>query len=177
MVLLEDPPPGMADRWQAGAELCAEHGIPTSRMSVWRFYRAHILEWRREHAPPLAPVPEESTSQLLDRARHLVALRALESLHDPHLPPLVLVGLVQNENRRQELQLARDKFDNQLEIRRQLEDREHFQAIDDEARDRALYPLQLKSYRHYFETLIKSSVAAREARENPPEPGLSHTAS
>jgi len=30
MVFLEDPPPGTPDRWQAGADLCADHGIPTS---------------------------------------------------------------------------------------------------------------------------------------------------
>lgn len=36
---VEDPPAGITDRWQAGADLCAQHGIRTSRMSIWRLYR------------------------------------------------------------------------------------------------------------------------------------------
>ena len=60
MVFLEDPPPDVGDRWQAGAELCAAQGVPTSRMSVWRFYRTHILEWRLEQAPPGSEASEKS---------------------------------------------------------------------------------------------------------------------
>ena len=51
LFFLDDPPPGTAARWQEGADLCESHGIKTSRMSVWRFYRAHILQWRREQNP------------------------------------------------------------------------------------------------------------------------------
>jgi hypothetical protein len=40
LVFLDDPPPGTSDRWQDGANLYATHGIKTSRISVWRFYRA-----------------------------------------------------------------------------------------------------------------------------------------
>jgi len=56
LFFLDDPPPGTRDRWQDGADLCQKHGISTSRMAVWRFYRAHILQWRREqdHARHLA---------------------------------------------------------------------------------------------------------------------------
>ena len=118
MVFLEDPPPDCGDRWQAGADFCAAHGITVSRMAVWRFYRGHMLEWRREQAAPLSKVSEKSTSELLEQARHLVALRAVESLQHPCLPPHVLVGLVQNENRRQEILLAREKFNDQLETKR-----------------------------------------------------------
>lgn len=57
LFFLDDPPPGTGDRWQAGADLCRTHGIATSRMSVWRFYRAHILPWRRDQAPPRARSP------------------------------------------------------------------------------------------------------------------------
>ena len=42
LCFLNDPPPGTGDRWQKGADLCANHGIKASRMAVWRFYRAHI---------------------------------------------------------------------------------------------------------------------------------------
>src|ERR1700761_4554553 len=56
---LDDPPLGTADRWQKGADLCQSHGIETSRMSVWRLYRTHILQWRREQNPaPAAPPPD-----------------------------------------------------------------------------------------------------------------------
>ena len=66
--LLDDPPPGTRDRWQDGADLCASRGIPTSRMSVWRFYRAHILQWRRDQnpAPPGPPPDPKETARLHD---------------------------------------------------------------------------------------------------------------
>ena len=155
MVLLEDPPPDAGDRWQAGADLCAAHGIATSRMSVWRFYRAHVVEWRRENAPPLGKVSEESTTRLLEQARHLAAVRAVESLHAPNLSPSILVGIVQNENRRQQLLLAREKFNEHLETKRGIEQREIYRAIDNETRDRVLYPFQLESYRKEFELLLQ----------------------
>ncbi len=37
MVVLEDPPSGVGDRWQAGADWCAAQGIATSRVAVWSF--------------------------------------------------------------------------------------------------------------------------------------------
>ena len=43
LFFLDDPPPGTRDRWQGGAELCQKYGISTSRMAVWRFYRAHLI--------------------------------------------------------------------------------------------------------------------------------------
>ena len=44
LFFLDDPPPGTRDRWQEGANLCRQHGIKTSRMAVWRFYHAHLLQ-------------------------------------------------------------------------------------------------------------------------------------
>ena len=121
MVLLEDPPPDVGDRWLAGVAFCAGHGIETSRPSVWRFYHAHVVLWRYENAPKVGQVSEIESTTRADEARHLLTLRAIESLHHPHLPPQVLVGLVHNENRRLELQLARDKFNEQLFLRQRAD--------------------------------------------------------
>ena len=73
LFFLDDPPPGARDRWQEGADLCRKHGISTSRMAVWRFYRAHILQWRREQdpAPPATPCDPNETARLQDHARYL----------------------------------------------------------------------------------------------------------
>src|ERR1700761_8414448 len=89
LFFLEAPPQGTRDRWQKGADLCATHGVQTSRMAVWRFHRANILEWRREQAPPLPAQPPDPAeiARLHDMARHLAAQRALEMLHDPGLSP------------------------------------------------------------------------------------------
>jgi len=156
LFLLDDPPPGTADRWQKGAELCESHGIATSRMSVWRFYRAHILQWRREQnpSPPAPPPSPEETARLHDQARHLAAQRALEILNDPSLSPGHLVGLIQNDNHRQKIQLARDQFNDSLAVRRSLEERQHFQRKDDQIRDKLLFPAQMEFYRNVIDTLL-----------------------
>ena len=137
MVFLEDPPPDSGDRWKAGVELCAEHGIVTSRAAVWRFYREHVVQWRLENAPSLGKVPEAGDTRLAEQARQLLSLRAVENLRHPHLPPRVLIGLVQSENRRQELQLARDKFDEQLFLRERENERQRLKVIENERHDRA----------------------------------------
>jgi hypothetical protein len=155
LFFLDDPPSGTGDRWQEGADLCQSHGIPTSRMSVWRFYRAHILEWRREQAPvspAQAPDPQE-TARIHDHARHLAAQRALEMLNDPRLAPGHLVGLLQNDNHRQQIQLAREQFNDRLEVRRGLEQLERFQRMDDRARERALIPAQMEFFRKFISLL------------------------
>jgi len=146
LFFLDDPPPGTGDRWQAGADLCATHGIATSRMSVWRLYRAQILPWRREQNPiPPAPPPSpEQIAALHEEARHLAALRALEILNDPRLSPGHLIGLIQNDNHRQQIQLARDQFNDRLADRRASEQRRYFQAIDEEIRDEKLIPGQME---------------------------------
>jgi hypothetical protein len=105
LFFLDDPPPGTADRWQKGAELCQGHGIKTSRMSVWRLYRAHILQWRREQnpAPPAPPPDPDEIARLRDHARHLAVQRTLETLNDPRLSPGHLIGLIQNDNQSQQI--------------------------------------------------------------------------
>ena len=89
-------------------------------MSVWRLYRAHILQWRREQnpAPPAPPPTPEETALLHEQARHLAAQRALEALNDPRLSPGHLIGLLENDNHRRQIQLARDQFDHRLLVRR-----------------------------------------------------------
>jgi hypothetical protein len=138
MIFLEDPPPDARDRWQAGADLCAARGITTSRGAVWSFYRGHFLQWRRKGASGLeGEVTEESTALLLEQARHLVALRAVESLQHPDLPPRVVVGMVQNENRRQELLLARKKFEDQLDTKERLLHQQHIERVKKEVEEEA----------------------------------------
>ncbi len=46
MIFLDDPPPGVRDRWKQGAKMCSAGGIPCTGPSVWRLYRSHVLEWR-----------------------------------------------------------------------------------------------------------------------------------
>jgi hypothetical protein len=159
LFFLDDPPPGTGDRWKQGADLCQCHGIETSRVSVWRFYRAHILQWRREQGPPApesAPNPQE-IARLQEQARHLAAQRALEILNDPHLAPGHLIGLLQNDNHRQQIQLARDQFDDRLAVRRQLERREHLQQLDDRIRDEHLAPAQMEFYKKFLANLAAIS--------------------
>ena len=156
LFFLDDPPPGTGDRWQEGADLCASRGIPTSRMSVWRLYRAQILQWRREQIPaPSGPPPDpQEIARLHDQVRHLAAQRALETLHDPRLSPGHLIGLLQNDNHRQQIQLARDQFNDRVKVRERLELRERFQRMDDAARDKHLIPAQMKSYRQLLEAML-----------------------
>jgi hypothetical protein len=155
LFFLDDPPPGTGDRWQQGADLCASHGIETSRMSVWRFYRANILQWRREQAPPAAApaLDPAEIARLQEQARHLAAQRTLEILNDPHLAPGHLIGLLQNDNHRRQIQLARDQFDDRLAVRRQLENREYFQRMDDRIRDEHLAPAQMEFYKKFVANL------------------------
>ena len=154
LFFLDDPPQGTTDRWQKGADLCQTHGIKISRISVWRFYRTHILQWRREQnpAPPTSTPSPEEISLLHEQARQLAVQRAIENLNDPHLSPGHLVGLIQIDNHRQQIQLARDQFNDKLAVRRRLEQREHFKRMDDQARDRQLFPAQMKFYRDMIQT-------------------------
>jgi hypothetical protein len=159
LFFLDDPPPGTADRWQKGADLCAAHGIPTSRVAVWRLYRVRILPWRREQlsAPPSTPPDPAEITRLHDQARHLAAQRLLENLHDPHLSPSHLVGLVQCDNHRQQIQLARDQFNDRVTVRRNLEQREHFQRIDNETSKELLLSAQMEFFRKLLATLLPVS--------------------
>ncbi len=156
LFFLDDPPPGTRDRWQDGAELCATHRIKTSRMSVWRFYRAHILQWRRDQnpAPPPRPPTCKQTARLLDQARHLAAQRALETINDPHLSPGHLIGFLQNDNHRQKLQLARDQFNDRVNVRQRHEQRDYYQRLEKNAREEASIPVQLDSMRKLFTAFL-----------------------
>ena len=170
MIFLEDPPPETGDRWQAGADFCSGHGIETSRMAVWRFYRAHVVQWRRANATPVTEVAPETTKLLLNQGRHLVAVRALESLHDPRLSPAALVGLIQGENRRQQIQLARDKFNEQLETKRTLDHRERVRQINQAAHDKAMIPYLTDPNRLLIEKLAKIYAASENAPKLYPHP-------
>jgi len=155
LFFLDDPPPGTRDRWQDGANLCQQHGITTSRMAVWRFYRAHILQWRRDQDPALEPPSDPAeTARLQDHARHLAAQRAIEILNDPRLSPGHLIGLIQNDNFRQRNQLARDQFNDRIAVRQRAEQVRFRRGIESAARDKALFSADLESYRNFFATLL-----------------------
>jgi len=149
LFFLDDPPAGTGDRWQEGADLCQRHGIQTSRMSVYRFFRGHILEWRRAQnpAPTASPPDPEETARLLDHARHLAAQRLLEFLNDPHLSAGHLVGLIQNDNHRQQIQLARDQFNDRIAVRCRLEQKQYFQRKDEQIRNEIVGPAQMELLR------------------------------
>jgi hypothetical protein len=123
LFFLDDPPPGTGNRWEAGAELCAEHGIITSRMSVWRFYRSQIVQWRREqNPPPPVPAPDENEiARLEDHARYLAAQRAIEILNDPRLTPAQLIAILRHQNQRDRTELARDTYYEKVTVRMRRE--------------------------------------------------------
>ncbi len=131
LFLLDDPPDNITDRWQAGADLCARHGIQTSRMAVWRFYRATIFQWRRKNNPP-PPLDDIQIDDLHRQGNMLLALRVVEMLSDPNLKPGHLIALLQNENQRQKHELAQEQFTNQM-LEREYERR---RAIEKEKEDR-----------------------------------------
>ena len=176
MVFLEDPPTDIHDRWKAGVELCAEHGIVTSRAAVWRFYRAYVVQWRYENAPPIGKISEKSTAKLAEQARHLLSLRAAESLHHPHLAPHVLVGLVHNENRRQELQLARDKFNEQLFLRQREDEERRIMALRKAADNAAFQAAWAKTMGggsfQKFQHALEAEKAAKAAQPAPSASGV-----
>lgn len=145
LFLLDDPPSGTDDRWEKGAELCREHGIETSRMAVWRFYRTAILQWRREMDPP-APEPlptHEEIARLEQQVRYLAAQRALDLLRDPRLNPVQLIQIMRQNERYQKTDLAHAQFKDELHLRKMKEHREKIQRLDDEVRERALAGMNL----------------------------------
>jgi hypothetical protein len=159
LFFLDDPPPGTGDRWEKGADLCRSHGIETSRVAVWRFYRANILQWRRDQnpAPPAPPPDPAEIARLHDQARHLAALRALDLLHDPRLSPGHLIGLIQNDNTRQQIQLTREQFTDRVAVRTRLEQKDHYQRLEDQVRRKVLAPAQMESYKNFLATLLSVS--------------------
>jgi hypothetical protein len=119
LFFLDYPPDDIGDRWQKGADLCASYGIETSRMSVYRFHRANILQWRREQNPPPPADPVE-TKRMQEQAEHLAAQRVLDALSDPDLSPGHLICLLQSENHRRRLQLDQAKLQDALNIRKEI---------------------------------------------------------
>jgi hypothetical protein len=171
MVFLEDPPPDTGDRWQAGADLCAAHGIAASRMAVWRMYRTHVIAWRGENAPTAVKIPQKATELLLDQNRHLIAARTAENLHDPRLSPGILVGLIQGENQRQEIQLARDKFNEQLATKRKLEHQERVRQIEEAHFNRAMNPYLNNPQRDLIAFIARTMAAGDHAPDLYPTGG------
>ena len=158
LFFLDDPPPGTGDRWQKGADLCESHGIKTSRMAVWRFYRAHIIKWRFDQipVPEETPPSPEATASLRDVSTHRAALRTLEFLNDPALTPGHLIGLLQADNQRRKIELARDQFNDKVKTRDHLLKREFFRDIDKSAREKAEYEYNMKIYPDIFRLMFEA---------------------
>ncbi len=109
MIFLDDPPPGIRDRWKEGAKMCSDWGIPCTGASVWRLYRSHALEWRLRLAQEAGSTVGETPESLTEKTAQMVTLRTFEVLSNPHSPPACLVGLARLELRKKDLEFARQK--------------------------------------------------------------------
>jgi len=109
MIFLDDPPPGVSDRWKEGARMCADWGIPSSSVSVWRLYRSHALEWRLRLAQEAGSTVGETPENLNEKTAQMVTLRTFEALANPQSPPACLLGLARIELRKKALELERQK--------------------------------------------------------------------
>jgi hypothetical protein len=109
MIFLDDPPPGIRDRWKQGAKMCSAWGIPCTGPSVWRLYRSQVLEWRlRLAAEAYAEASADTTgpgASFEERMAQMVARRTFEILANPHSAPASLVGLARIELRKNALEL------------------------------------------------------------------------
>ena len=76
MIFLDDPPPGVTDRWKEGAAMCASWGIACSGASVWRLYRSHAVEWRAHLAlqVDLAPAGQKIIGSLVSAGAAMLTL-------------------------------------------------------------------------------------------------------
>ncbi len=139
------------------------------------FFRAHVVPWRYENAPKLDKVAKKERDRLLEQNQHLLAVRAAESLHHPHLAPHVLVGLVHNENRRQELQLARDKFNEQLFLRQREDEERRIMALRKAADNAAFQAAWAKTMEggpfQKFQHALEAEKAARAPQPAPSASG------
>ena len=157
---LDDPPPGTTDRWQKGAEFCLSHGIRTTRMSLWRLYRTHILQWRREQnpAPPAPPPSPEETTRLHDRSPpRLPPSAPSRPSTTPASPPATSSASSRTTTTVSKSSFARDRFDDRRAIRRRREQKEHFRRLDHQIRDEHLLPAQMKSIRQFISILLAIS--------------------
>src|SRR5258708_22083478 len=72
MIFLDDPPPGIGDRWKEGAKMCSDWGIHCTGASVWRLYRSYALEWRlclaQEAGSTVCETPESLTDKTAQMA-------------------------------------------------------------------------------------------------------------
>ena len=109
MIFLDDPPPGVSDRWKEGAKMCSDWGVPCSGAAVWRLYRSHVLEWRARLAREADSTLGDTPESLAEKTAQMITLRTLEILANPHSPPASLVSLAQIELRKKALELARQK--------------------------------------------------------------------
>jgi len=50
MSFIDHPPPGIGDRWKAGAAKCAAWGISTTGASVWRLHQSFLAQEQARHA-------------------------------------------------------------------------------------------------------------------------------
>jgi hypothetical protein len=117
MIFLDDPPPGVSDRWKEGAKMCSDWGIPCTGASVWRLYRSHALEWRVRLAREAGVSVGETPESLTEKTAHMVTLRTFEVLANPQSPPAALVGLARIELRKKALEFARQKHqDSQTDL-------------------------------------------------------------
>ncbi len=163
LFFLDDPPPGTGDRWQEGADLCHRQGVQTSRMAVWRFYRANVLQWRREQMPPDPARSASETLELQEDFRLLAVRRAIEMLHDPRLAPGHLIGLLQIDVHRLKVELAGDEFIDRAERANERDYRERQKALE-ELKEKALGE---KRHVEALERLLEDSLQANKKATGP----------
>ena len=75
MFFLDDPPPGIRDRWKEGAAMCAALGITCSGSSVWRLYRSYAVEWRARLALQTGNAHGEAPGAPGKKVAPIIALR------------------------------------------------------------------------------------------------------
>jgi len=109
MIFLDDPPPGVGDRWKEGAKMCSDWGVPCTGASVWRLYRSYALEWRLRLAQEACSTAGETPESLTEKTAQMVTLRTFEVLANPQSPAACLVGLARIELRKKALEFARQK--------------------------------------------------------------------
>jgi hypothetical protein len=109
MMFLCAPPPDIADRWKAGAQMCSAWGIATTGPSVYRLFCSHAIEWRSRLALQDG-APDAATLENLDREiTQLSALRIREMLSDPDADPLTVAALARVALQQKALELAQQK--------------------------------------------------------------------
>ena len=130
MIFLDNPPPGISDRWKEGAKMCSDWGIPCTGASVWRLYRSHILEWRLRLAQEGGSTVGETPESLIEKTAQMVTLRTFEVLANPQSPPACLLGLARIELRKKDLEFARQKHKDHQTDKIQIA----LDALEDKAR-------------------------------------------